>query len=67
MIISGTVTDVSAGASQEAVAANFPNGLPCVSDASMTQFMEYVYEQQPKPTNMTGVPVTLTAIDSNGN
>ena len=29
--------------------------------------MEYVYEQQPMPTNVTGVPVTITAIDSNGN
>ena len=49
MIISGTVTDVSAGASQEAVAANFPNGLPCVSDASMTQWMEYVYDAAASP------------------
>jgi hypothetical protein len=67
MVIDGTVTDVFAGASQEAVAANFPNGLPCVSDSSMTQWMEYVYEQQPHPSNTTGVPVTLTAIDPNGN
>jgi hypothetical protein len=67
MVIEGTVTDVSAGASQEAVAANFPNGIPCVSDASMSQFMEYVYEQQPEPTNTTGIPITLTAIDPNGN
>jgi hypothetical protein len=65
--ITGSVTDISAGASQEAVAANFPNGLPCVSDASMTQFMEAVYEQQPMPTNTTGVPVTLSVTDSNGN
>ncbi|MGA2524044.1 MAG: PQQ-binding-like beta-propeller repeat protein [Candidatus Bathyarchaeia archaeon] len=65
--ISGTVTDISAGASQEAVAANFPNGLPCVSDASMTQFMEAVYEQQLMPTNITGVPVTINVLDSNGN
>lgn len=67
MVISGTVTDVSAGASQSAVAKNFPNGLPAVSDASMTQFMEYVYEQQPHPNNTTGVTVTLTAIDPNNN
>ena len=53
--ITGTVTDISAGAQQKAVAANYPNGLPCVSDASMTQFMEAVYEQQPMPTNITGV------------
>ena len=46
---------------------NFPNGLPCVSDASMTQFMEAVYEQQPMPTNTTGVPVTLYVLDSNNN
>ncbi len=65
--ITGTVMDISAGASQEAVAANFPNGLPCVSDASMSAFMEAVYEQQPMPTNITGVPVTLTETDHNGN
>jgi hypothetical protein len=59
--------DISAGSQQQAVLANFPHGLPCVSDASMTQFMEAVYEQQPMPTNMTGVPVTLSVLDSNGN
>jgi hypothetical protein len=59
--------DVSAGSKQEAVAGDFPNGLPCVSDASMSQFMEAVYEQQPMPTNITGVPVTLSVLDSNGN
>jgi outer membrane protein assembly factor BamB len=65
--ITGTVMDISAGSQQEAVAANFPNGLPCVSDASMSQFMEAVYMQQPMPTNITGVPVTLSVLDSNGN
>jgi len=63
MIIAGSVMDISAGSQQEAVKANFPNGLPCVSDASMTQFMEAVYEQQPMPTNITGVPVTLSETD----
>jgi hypothetical protein len=67
IVIQGTVTDISAGSQQDAVAANFPNGLPCVSDASMTQFMEAVYMQQPMPTNITGVPVTLSVLDSNGN
>ena len=66
--ISGTVTDLSAGSNQEAVAANFPNGLPCVSDDSMTPFMEAVYMQQPMPhNNITGVPVTFSVLDSNGN
>jgi len=65
--ITGSVTDVLAGSKQEAVAANFPDGLPCVSDASMTQFMEAVYMQQPMPSNITGVPVTLYVLDSNQN
>ncbi len=65
--ITGTVMDNSAGSQQAAVAANFPNGLPCVSDASMSQFMEAVYEQQPMPTNITGVPVTIAVTDANGN
>ncbi len=65
--VSGRVTDISAGTKQDAVAANFPQGLPCVSDASMTQFMEAVYEQQPMPTNTTGVPVTIFVTDSNHN
>ncbi len=65
--ISGTVTDISAGSQQQAVAANFPNGLPCVSDDSMSQWMQHVYQQQPIPNNATGVPVTITVLDSNGN
>ena len=65
--ISGTITDISAGSKQEAVAANFPNGLPCVSDDSMTQFMESVYMQQSIPANSTGVPITISVVDSNGN
>ncbi len=65
--ISGSVTDISAGATQQAVAANFPNGLPAVSDTSMTNWMEYVYMQQPFPANTTGVPISIDVIDSNGN
>ena len=67
LTLTGSVMDISAGSHQNAVAANFPNGLPCVSDASMSQFMEAVYEQQPMPTNITGVPVTLYVLDSNNN
>jgi hypothetical protein len=65
--ISGTITDISGGSQQDAVAANFPNGLPCVSDDSMTGWMEFVYQQQPCPTNVTGVPVSIDVLDSNGN
>jgi hypothetical protein len=67
LIIRGTVTDTSSGASQDQVAKNFPNGLPVASDASMKNWMEYVYQQKPLPTNFTGVDVTVTVIDANGN
>jgi len=65
--ITGTITDTSPGASQTAVVANFPNGLPCVSEESMSHFMEAVYEQCPMPDNLTGVAVTLSVVDDNGN
>src|SRR4030042_3904364 len=67
VMIKGTVTDISAGSLQQAVAANFPNGLPCVSDESMTDWMEFVYMQQPCPATITGVPITIDVIDSNNN
>jgi hypothetical protein len=67
MIISGTVTDISAGTTQATQAANFPSGVPCVSDDSMSGWMEFVYMQQPCPTNVAGVDVTLDAIDPNNN
>ena len=65
--IRGTITDISAGTSQDAVKKNFPNGVPCVSDQSMSHFMEYVYQQQPVPANTTGVPITINVIDANNN
>ncbi len=57
VIIQGTVTDQSPGA----------KGTPAISEASMEQWMEYLYKQQAMPTNATGVPVTLTALDPNNN
>jgi hypothetical protein len=33
----------------------------------MTQFMEYVYMQMPKPYNTTGVEVVVNVLDPNGN
>jgi hypothetical protein len=67
VVIQGTVMDVSAGTKQTEQAADFPNGVPVSSDASMKEWMGYVYQQQAEPTNFTGVTVTLTAIDPNGN
>jgi outer membrane protein assembly factor BamB len=57
VVIQGTVTDQSPGAT----------GTPAIADEYMTPWMEYLYMQQPCPTNATGVEVTLDAIDPNGN
>ncbi|MGZ4850629.1 MAG: outer membrane protein assembly factor BamB family protein [Candidatus Bathyarchaeia archaeon] len=57
LLIQGTVMDMSPGK---------PN-TPCVSKESMSNWMDYLYLQHKLPTNVTGVPVFLTAIDPNGN
>ena len=67
LIISGTVTDIAAGTTQKEQAARFPNGVPAVSDASQGKWMEYVYMQKPRPTDVTGVPITINVVDANGN
>ncbi len=67
VMIKGTITDVSAGTRQNEQAARFPNGVPAVSDESQGAWMEYVYMQKPAPTNVTGVPITLSVVDANGN
>ncbi|MGD0644671.1 MAG: hypothetical protein ABSA75_07185 [Candidatus Bathyarchaeia archaeon] len=59
--------DISPGTKQTAIALRFPNGVAAVSDESMRAWMEYVYQQNPVPTNATGVPVDITLIDPNGN
>jgi hypothetical protein len=65
--IKGMVTDVSPGTEEYALRARFPNGVPAVSDESMSDWMDYVYMQYPQPTNTTGVEVTLSVLDSNNN
>jgi hypothetical protein len=82
VIISGTVLDQSPGivpASTAPIGATAPmknnRGLvdvACVSDSSMSTYMEYLYDQQPidgmyHNVTVTGVPVTIYAIDPNGN
>ena len=65
--IKGMVTDISPGTDEFALQKRFPNGVPAVSDASMTDWMLYVYKQFPRPMNTAGVEVTISAVDSNGN
>ena len=54
--IRGTVTDQSAG----------QPGTPAISDQDMSAWMAYLKQQIPLNGSVTGVPVTLTAVDSNG-
>jgi outer membrane protein assembly factor BamB len=67
VLITGTVTDIAAGTKQSEQAARFPNGVPAVSDASVSNWMEYVYMDQPCPSDATGVPVQIFVVDANGN
>jgi outer membrane protein assembly factor BamB len=67
IVISGTVMDISSGTTQTEQAQRFPNGVAAASDASTSSWMEYVYMNQNKPTNFTGVDVILSVVDANGN
>jgi hypothetical protein len=58
VVIQGSVTDQTPGIAQ---------GTPAISDNYMTQWMGYLYQDQPKPSMATGVPVTIDAVDANGN
>ncbi len=59
VIIAGTVLDQSPA----------QQGKACVSKASMSTWMEYLHMQKPIPSNVTvtGVPVSIDAVDPNGN
>jgi hypothetical protein len=67
ILLQGTVTDTSSGTTQDEQAARFPAGVPVAADTCMTEWMAYVYQQQEKPTNFTGVQVALNVVDANGN
>jgi outer membrane protein assembly factor BamB len=56
VLIEGTITDQSPA----------QPGTPCVSKDSMSAWMEYIHLTRPKPTNATGVPVTLSYVDPDG-
>jgi len=67
VILSGSVYDVSAGTTQDEQAARFVQGVPCAADSIMSDWMGYVYQQKPLPTNFTGVDVNIIVLDSNNN
>jgi hypothetical protein len=66
-VMQGTVIDVSAGTKQNEHAGDFPKGVPCASDMGMKDWMGCVYQQRSFPTNFAGVPVSINALDPNGN
>jgi hypothetical protein len=57
VIIKGTVLDMSPA----------QKGTPCISAQSMNEWMDYLHMQQPIPSEVIGVPVSIDAIDPNGN
>ncbi len=67
VIIKGTITDASPGLKDTSMVARFPNGVAAVSDASQSAWMLYVWKQFEAPNNATGVPLTVSVVDSNGN
>jgi hypothetical protein len=67
VLVKGMVTDVSPGTEEYASTARFPNGVPAVSDANMSEWMLYVYKQFERPADIVGVDVTISVLDPNGN
>jgi len=67
VVITGTVTDISPGTKDTSIALRFPNGVPAVSDESQSAWMLYVYKEFQMPSNATGVPLSLSVMDANGN
>jgi hypothetical protein len=67
VVIEGTVTDIAAGTKQTEQAGRFPNGVACVDDENMYDWMGYVYQQKPFPSECRGVPVRIDVLDANGN
>ncbi len=63
--ITGTVSDVCAGAQAKVASGQF-SVVPAMSDKSVGDWMEYIYMQKPMPADAVGVTVKLLAISSNG-
>ncbi|PVX26359.1 MAG: hypothetical protein CW691_01670, partial [Candidatus Bathyarchaeum sp.] len=66
VMIKGTLMDVSPGTEDAAIRLRFPNGVPAVSDESMTDWTLHVYNQFERPADVKGADVTLIIQDPNG-
>jgi hypothetical protein len=71
VLIKGSVLDMSPASFSATLTAMFANGVPAISDANMSVWMDYLHMQNStllnSPPSCIGVPVTLTAVDPNGN
>jgi outer membrane protein assembly factor BamB len=67
--VTGTVTDQSSSGRHNINGdLDFTlKGTPAIGDSYMDAWMEYMFHQRPKPTDATGVAVSLDTIDPNGN
>ena len=70
LIISGSVLDTSPASSNATLTTMCPKGVPAISDANMSVWMDYLHMQNSTllnaPPKCTGVPVTLNTVDPNG-
>ncbi len=67
VLIKGTVIDTSGGTNNNEQATRFTNGVPAVSEDSMSDWMAYVYMQKSIPTDAVGVEVSIDVLDANNN
>jgi len=67
VVVTGMVTDVSPGTNNDVLPMRFPNGVPAVSDANQSEWMQYVYLQYAKPADVVGVEVVISVLDPNNN
>jgi hypothetical protein len=71
VLIQGSVLDKSPVSSSADLTAKFANGVPAISDADMSVWMDYLHMQNAtmlnSPPAVIGVPVSLDTLDANGN
>jgi hypothetical protein len=67
VLVQGMVTDTSPGTEEYGLRARFPDGVPAVSDANMSEWMLYVYKQFERPADVMGVEVVVSVLDPNTN
>jgi hypothetical protein len=71
VLIQGSVLDQSSASSDATLTTMFANGVPAISDANMSVWMDYLHMQNATllntPPACNGVPVSIDALDPNGN